>query len=70
MDGSLWIALVARKAFYSVVPAGPSYAVHSVRYRVASVAPYLLVLPFALAGARRLWYSPSRPESLLLLAAS
>jgi 4-amino-4-deoxy-L-arabinose transferase-like glycosyltransferase len=65
-----WAALVARKVFYSVVPAGPSYAVHSVRYRVASVAPYLLVLPFALAGARRLWYSPRRPVSLLLLAAS
>jgi 4-amino-4-deoxy-L-arabinose transferase-like glycosyltransferase len=65
-----WAALVARKGFYSVVPAGPSYAVHSVRYRVASVAPYLLVLPFALAGARRLWYSPRRPVSLLLLAAS
>ena len=65
-----WTALVLRKTFYSVVPAGPSYAVHSVRYRVASVAPYLLVLPFAVAGARRLWHSPRRPVSLLLLAAS
>jgi hypothetical protein len=37
---------------------------------VASVAPYLLVLPFAIAGARRLWQSPRRPVSLLLLAAS
>ena len=65
-----WAQLVARKAFYSVVPAGPSYAVHSARYRVASVAPYLLVLPFAVAGARRLWSSSRRPVSLLLLAAS
>jgi 4-amino-4-deoxy-L-arabinose transferase-like glycosyltransferase len=65
-----WAVLLVRKAFYSVVPAGPSYAVHSVRYRVASVAPYLLVLPFAAAGARRLWHSPRRPVSLLLLAAS
>ncbi len=65
-----WAALLVRKAFYSVVPAGPSYAVHSIRYRVASVAPYLLVLPFAVAGARRLWHSPRRPVSLLLLAAS
>ena len=65
-----WVQLVARKAFFSVVPTGPSYAVHSARYRVASVAPYLLVLPFAVAGARRLWQSPRRPVSLLLLAAS
>jgi 4-amino-4-deoxy-L-arabinose transferase-like glycosyltransferase len=65
-----WAALEARKVFYSVVPAGPSYAVHSLRYRVASVAPYLLVLPFAVAGAGRLWHSPRRPVSLLLLAAS
>jgi hypothetical protein len=65
-----WMRLVARKAFFSVVPTGPSYAVHSARYRVASVAPYLLVLPFAIAGARRLWQSPRRPVSLLLLAAS
>ena len=33
-----WMRLVARKAFFSVVPTGPSYAVHSARYRVASVA--------------------------------
>ena len=37
---------------------------------LASVVPYLLVLPFAVAGARRLWRSPRRPVSLLLLAAS
>ncbi len=65
-----WLQLLVRKAFYSVVPIGPSYAVHSDRYRVASVAPYLLVLPFAAVGARRLWSSSRRPVSLLLLAAS
>jgi hypothetical protein len=65
-----WLGLLARKAFYSVVPTGPSYAVHSARYRVASVAPYLLILPFALVGVRRLWQSPRRPVSLLILAAS
>ena len=32
--------------------------------------PYLLVLPFAVAGVRRLWRSPHRPTALLLLAAS
>ena len=65
-----WSGLLLRKMFYTVVPAGPSYAVHSARYRVASVAPYLLVLPFAVAGVRRLWSSPNRPTSVWLLAAS
>ncbi len=59
---------VARKAFYTVVPIGPSYALHS-RADTAwrRSVPYLLVLPFAVAGARRLWRSPRRPVSLLLL---
>jgi hypothetical protein len=48
-----WLALLARKAFYTVVPAGPSYAVHSARYVAASVAAYLIVLPAAIAGAWR-----------------
>lgn len=65
-----WAGLLLRKMFYTIVPAGPSYAVHSARYRVASVAPYLLVLPFAIAGMRRLWRRPSRPTSMWLLAAS
>jgi hypothetical protein len=65
-----WTRLLVWKAFYSLVPAGPSYAVHSARYRVASVAPYLIVLPFAVAGVRRLWLSPTRPTSVWLLAAS
>jgi len=65
-----WLALVARKVFYTIVPMGPSYALHSVRYRLASTVPYLVVLPFAIAGVRRLWLSRSRPDALLLLAAS
>jgi hypothetical protein len=65
-----WIVLVARKTFYTIVPMGPSYALHSVRYRVASTVPYVIVLPFAIAGIRRLWRSPQRPSALLLLAAS
>ena len=48
-----WLALEARKLFYTLVPAGPSYAVHSARYIAASVAAYVLVLAAALAGARR-----------------
>jgi 4-amino-4-deoxy-L-arabinose transferase-like glycosyltransferase len=71
-----WIALVARKAYYTVVPAGPSYALHSARYRIASVAPYLLLLPFAAAGAWR-WRHAVRagtaglsPAPLWLMAAA
>jgi hypothetical protein len=63
-----WLVLLGRKGFYTVVPVGPSYLLHSARYRVASAVPYLLVLPFAALGARRLWNSPRRPTALFLLA--
>ena len=62
--------LIVRKAFYAVVPTGPSYALHSTRYRAASVVPYLLLLPFAAAGSRWLWRGPHRPTALILLACS
>jgi 4-amino-4-deoxy-L-arabinose transferase-like glycosyltransferase len=65
-----WIALVGRKAFYTVVPIGPSYALHSARYRLASIVPYLVVLPFGIAGALRLWRAEHRPVALFLLAGS
>ena len=67
-----WLWLMARKAFYTVVPAGPSYAVHSAKYVVASVAAYLLVLTAAIAGAWR-WRRSGRrtgPVPLWLMAAS
>ena len=67
-----WLTLMARKAFYTVVPLGPSYAVHSSRYIAASVIPYALVLAAAVAGARRARRTPGRPavEPLWLMAAS
>jgi 4-amino-4-deoxy-L-arabinose transferase-like glycosyltransferase len=65
-----WLMLVAKKAFYTLVPIGPSYTLHSTRYLVASVASYLLLLPFAVAGMRRWVHSRPRPETLFLLAAS
>ncbi len=65
-----WIALLGRKMFYTVVPAGPSYAVHSGRYRLASIVPYLIVLPFGVVGLMRLWRSTTRPMALFLLAGS
>lgn len=65
-----WLMLLARKAFYTIVPAGPSYTLHSTLYRIASIASYLLVLPFAVAGIRAWWRRPRPPEALFLLAAS
>jgi 4-amino-4-deoxy-L-arabinose transferase-like glycosyltransferase len=65
-----WAVLIVRKAFYTIVPVGPSYALHSTRYRLASIVPYLLVLPCAVAGAWRLRRSARRPVALFLLAGS
>lgn len=64
-----WLALLAKKAFYTFVPIGPSYTLHSSRYLLASVVPYLLLAPLALFGLpgllRRRTATP-----LLLLALS
>jgi hypothetical protein len=76
-DPAAWLALEARKALYTVVPAGPSYAVHSRKYVAASVVSYALVLAGAIAGARR-WRAGSRgragtmtgPVPLWLMAAA
>lgn len=65
-----WLGLLARKAFYTVVPLGPSYTLHSAKYLAASVASYLLILPFAVMGVPVLLKSRHRPTALLLLAAS
>jgi 4-amino-4-deoxy-L-arabinose transferase-like glycosyltransferase len=65
-----WVTLLLKKAFYTIVPAGPSYTLHSWKYLAASVASYLLLLPFAGAGFRRVWHAPLRPTALLLAAAS
>jgi 4-amino-4-deoxy-L-arabinose transferase-like glycosyltransferase len=65
-----WIVLLARKAFYTVVPAGPSYTLHSTRYWAASVVSYLTLLAIALGGFGRLWRSAHRPDAVLLLGVS
>ena len=70
-----WMALIGRKAFYTVVPIGPSYTLHSARYIAASAAPYLLLLPVAVAGAWRWWRrrpanSLASPAPLWLMAAA
>jgi uncharacterized membrane protein len=61
---------MARKAFYAIVPIGPSYRLHSALYFGASVVSYLAVLPFALMGVARLARAGRLPVPLLLLAAS
>ena len=65
-----WLLLVLKKAFYTVVPAGPSYTLHSTLYRVSSIASYVILLPFAVFGIRAWLRAPHRPEALFLLAAS
>ncbi len=65
-----WLALEAHKAFYLVVPVGPSYRLHSGRYFGASVVSYGLLLPVAIAGAWRLRRRRACPRALGLLFAS
>ncbi len=65
-----WLALEARKAFYLVVPVGPSYRLHSTRYLVASVVSYGLLLPAAVAGFLTLRRRRASPRALGLLLAS
>lgn len=65
-----WLGLLVRKAFYTLVPIGPSYTLHSTKYIAASVVPYLLLLPMAVAGVRVLGRDGRRPAALFLLAAS
>ena len=64
-----WIALLVRKAFFTIVPLGPSYTLHSTKYFVASAGAYLLLLPPALVGAWRLLRNRA-PVALWLMAAS
>ena len=65
-----WVSLLAKKAFYTFVPFGPSYTLHSTRYLLASVIPYLLLAPVALIGLGRLLRRPRAAIPLLLLALS
>lgn len=71
-----WTVLLARKVFYTIVPGGPSYAVHSLRYRVANIVSYLLALAAAIAGFERWRAAPRRrtglsaPVALWLAAAA
>jgi 4-amino-4-deoxy-L-arabinose transferase-like glycosyltransferase len=68
-DPGWWLGLEARKLWYTWVPFGPSYRLHSPRYFWASAVSILAVLPLAALG---LWRAPAgtRPTALLALAAS
>jgi 4-amino-4-deoxy-L-arabinose transferase-like glycosyltransferase len=68
-DPAWWLSLLARKAFYSLVPIGPSYALHSTRYQLASVIPYAILAPVAILGLVRL-VRAGAATPLLLLALS
>jgi 4-amino-4-deoxy-L-arabinose transferase-like glycosyltransferase len=65
-----WALLEVRKAFFLVVPVGPSYRLHSVRYYGATLIAYGLVLPVAAVGWVRLRSHRARLPGLWLLAAS
>ncbi len=65
-----WLALLARKLVYTVVPIGPSYTLHSTRYWAASIVSYLLVLPVAVAGLAAMRGAERRPTAVLVLGVS
>lgn len=68
-DPLWWLGLEARKLWYTWVPFGPSYRLHSPLYFWASAVSVLLILPAAVSGLVR---APAAawPASLLTLAAS
>jgi 4-amino-4-deoxy-L-arabinose transferase-like glycosyltransferase len=69
-DPIWWAGLLARKAFYTVVPVGPSYTLHSTRYFVASVVSYVALLVAGVAGGVALWRAGRWPVPLGLLLGS
>jgi Dolichyl-phosphate-mannose-protein mannosyltransferase len=69
-DPLWWMGLLARKAFYTWIPVGPSYTLHSTRYLVASVVSYGLLLAAGVAGALIVTRARRWPTALGLLVAS
>jgi 4-amino-4-deoxy-L-arabinose transferase-like glycosyltransferase len=65
-----WVWLMARKAFYLVVPVGPSYTLHSRKYYALSVLSIAVLLPLAVLGGWRLGPRRSRLVGMWLLAAA
>jgi 4-amino-4-deoxy-L-arabinose transferase-like glycosyltransferase len=65
-----WLGLELRKLFYTFVPAGPSYTLHSARYVSWSIASYGVVFVLAIAGLLRSRPDLARTPGLWLLAAA
>lgn len=62
-----WVGLLLKKLFYTFVPVGPSYTLHSTRYLAASIVPYALLAPFAVVGV--VWFVRQGAAGPLLLMA-
>lgn len=69
-DPLWWTGLLARKLFFTIVPLGPSYTLHSPLYVAGSVVPYVLVMPFGVLGLLRARRHGRWPRALVLLAGS
>lgn len=69
-DPVWWAGLLARKAFYTWIPTGPSYTLHSTRYLAASLVSYGVLLAAGLAGALIVVRAGRWPAALGLLLAS
>lgn len=65
-----WLWLMARKAFYLVVPIGPSYRLHSAKYYWASVLSLGVLAPLAIAGGWRLGSRRRRLAGMWILTAA
>ena len=68
-DPLWWLTLEARKLWYTWIPIGPSYRLHSAIYFWTSAVSLLVLLPAAVIGLVRA-PSGARPAALLTLAAS
>ena len=69
-DPVWWAGLLLRKVFYTWVPLGPSYTLHSTRYVAASLVSYGLLLAASIAGAVAVIRARRWPVALGLLLAS
>ena len=65
-----WVTLLIKKAFYTVIPIGPSYTLHSTRYLLSTVIPYAMLAPLALAGFVTIARDGQPPAFLYLLGFS
>jgi 4-amino-4-deoxy-L-arabinose transferase-like glycosyltransferase len=68
-EPAAWLGLLARKAWFTVAPCGPSYRLHSPLYFGTSAVSYLLMLPAAIAGWVALRRDRWRAAPLVWLAA-